>query len=310
MLQALVSLALASVLAQGAPAAPLGDLAVVKSLYAAASYEEALTHLGQVDPAATTAELEQYRALCLLALGRTAEGDQAFERLVRLAPLYVIPESDVSPRVFARFREVRLRVLPAAARSLYATAKASFDGKQFETAVTQFGDLMRLLADADLSTEAAALADVKQLADGFGRLAELEVASARAAAEAAARAAAVPPPPPVAAAPAANQLVVTKIVVYSRDDTGVVPPVEIERFMPPWSPPAVMARSAEYRGTLEVIVDETGGVQDARMIRPTIPAYDLTLIGSTRRWRFEPARRNGEPVKYRLSFEIVLAPRR
>lgn len=57
MLQALVSLALASVLAQGAPVVPLGDLAVVKSLYAAASYEEALTHLAQLDPAATTAEL-------------------------------------------------------------------------------------------------------------------------------------------------------------------------------------------------------------------------------------------------------------
>lgn len=216
---------------------------------------------------------------------------------MRLAPLYAIPESDVSPRVFSRFREIRQRVLPAAVRDLYATAKASFDGKQFETAVAQFGDLMRLLADDDLAVEAAALADVKQLGDGFRRLAELEVASARAAAEATARAAAVPPPPPVAAAPPANQVVVTKIVVYSADDTGVVPPVEIERFMPPWSPPAVMARSAEYRGTLEVIVDETGGVQDARMVRPTVPAYDLTLTGATRRWRFEPARRNGEPCE-------------
>jgi TonB family protein len=310
MLQALVSLALASLLAQGAPAVPLGDLAVVKALYSAASYEDALTHLSRIDPAATTAELEQYRALCLLALGRAEEGDQAFERLVRLAPLYVIPESDVSPRVLARFREVRRRVLPAAVRDLYATAKTSFDAKQFETAVAQFGDLMSLLADADLSAEAAALADVKQLGDGFRRLAELEVASARAAAEAAARAASAPPVPAVTTPSPANQLVVTRIVVYSRDDAGVTPPVEVERFMPPWSPPPVMARSAEYRGTLEVIVDETGGVQDARMIRPTVPAYDLTLIGATRRWRFEPARRNGEAVKYRLAFEIVLAPRR
>ncbi len=36
----------------------------------------------------------------------------------------------------------------------------------------------------------------------------------------------------------------------------------------------------------------------------------VSLLAATRTWRFEPARLNGEPVKYRLTFEVVLAPRR
>lgn len=297
-------------LAQTPAAATPDDLAIVRGHYATAAYEEALAHVAALDVARVTPEIEQFRALCLLALGRTDEGQQAFERLVRLAPLYQIPEAQVSPRMFSVFRDVRRRVMPTIVREMYNRGKASYDQKQYALAVTELQELMRVLGDPDAAADATAFADLRQLADGFIRLSEAEI-------EFAARAAAPPPPPPAPepatvvaeVPPSPDTVTVTKIVVYSRDDQDVTAPVEIQRFMPPWDPPAVMARWAAYRGELEVIVDEAGGVEQAQMLRPTISSYDRALIGATERWRFAPARRNDEAVKYRLTFQVVLAPR-
>ena len=308
-------------LAQG-PAAPgpTDDLATVRGDYANAAYEDALAHLATLAPEAITPELEQYRALCLLALGRADEGEQAFERLVRRAPLYQIPEDEIAPRMYTQFRDVRRRVLPLVVRALYADGKAAFDAQRYAEAVGRLSDLMKVLSDPDAAADPSTFSDLRQLADGFLRLSEAELAMearATAAAEAAAAAAAAPPPAPEPAPAmpgpadptAADEVTVTKIIVYSRDDTTVTPPVEVERFMPPWNPPAAM-RLREYRGELEVIVSETGRVQEARMVRPTIASYDLALTGATERWRFEPARLNGQAVPYRLSFQMVLSPSR
>lgn len=311
------SLLLAS--AQGVtPVSSPDDLAVVKGHYVTAAYEEALAYVTGLTAPRVTPEIEQYRALCLMALGRTEEGQQSFERVVRRAPLYVIPESDISPRMLALFRDVRRRVLPMVARDLYTNGKANFDQKQYESARTELRQLMGLLGDPDVAANGAALDDMRQLADGFLRLAEAEIDRAtQAAAAAAAAAAPAPPVAPPAAEPVAvasgprrdDGLVVTKIVVYSRTDRDVTPPVEVQRFMPPWAPATANARRTEYRGELEVVVNETGRVEQARMLRPSSPLYDVALIGATDGWRFEPARLNGAAVKYLLTFEFVLAPR-
>lgn len=44
------------------------------------------------------------------------------------------------------------------------------------------------------------------------------------------------------------------------------------------------------------------------MLRPTHPSYDVALIAATMSWRFEPARRGDDPVKYRLTFDVILTP--
>jgi tetratricopeptide (TPR) repeat protein len=285
---------------------PADDLGVVRAHYATAAYEEALAHVGRLAASLVTPELEQFRALCLLALGRNEEGRQSFERLIRQAPLYVIPDTEISPRMHGVFREVRRQVLPVIVRELYNTGKDSYGEKRYEAAASELREVKRLLDDPDAAADAATAADLRQLTDGFLRLAEAELALA-------ARVAAAPPAPrpptdePSPAETRDNGLRVTRIVVYSREDRDVAPPVELERFMPPWNPPVTMARFLEYRGELEVVVNEVGRVEDSRMLRPTIPSYDLTLIGATHSWRFTPAQRNGEAVKYRLTFGVVLA---
>lgn len=284
--------------APGATAADAKSVAAVEALYAAAAYEDAIALVSSLEVADITLEHERYRALCLFALGRSKDAEASLERVVRRAPVFTIAEADVSPRFMTMFREVRRRVLPGIARERYGEGKRLYEEQRFADAASVLKGVQSLLGDPELSQPADAFADLRQLTDGFVRLAELEIAQASKAV--------APPRNPIATVP---DLVVTKIAVYSAENPEVTPPVEIERFMPPWTPPAAMARAKqEYRGELEVIVDETGRVQQARMLRPTVPSYDLTLTNATRRWRFEPAMRAGQPVKYVLTFQIVLAP--
>lgn len=275
-----------------------GDISSIKELYASASFEEALTRLSAIEESVGIEQAEQYRALCLLGLGRTAEAQKSLERMVVANPLYVVPDSEVSPRLVAMFREVRRRLLPAAARDLYLEAKHNYDAKRFGQASTQFRELLSVMADGDMADSVESLSDLRMLAEGFLRLADGEMLAARKAAELQAAAAAAAAPPPVVKGP----------VVYADGDPGVSPLVEIERRMPAWSPPPALARF-EYRGVLEVVVDERGLVESAVMRRPVHAAYDPALLNAVKNWRFQPATRNGAPVKVRKSFEIVLSKR-
>jgi tetratricopeptide (TPR) repeat protein len=306
MISALLGVVLVVTMAQAdAPSVSLSDADTVKQLYVSAAYEEALRHLDAMDASQVTEQLDQYRALSLLALGRNAEAEQAFDRMVRRAPLYRIGENDVSPRIAAMFTDVRRRVLPAVARDMYLAGKSSFDQKHYGEADRQMKALIAVLADPDMTDENGAVDDLRQLADGFMRLSEIELENARKAAEAAA---APPPPRPAPVTPADPAPTVTRIVIYSAGDSGVTPPVELERRMPPWTPPPIIARNAQFRGVLDVVVNEAGAVESATMDRPTMPSYDLTLLDAARRWRYTPAMSGTQPVKYRLEYNVVLAP--
>ena len=67
-------------------------LEAARRLYAAAAYEDALKTLeglgaGNTDPGASIA-VEQQRVLCLVALGRPADAEQAMTAIVQADPLY------------------------------------------------------------------------------------------------------------------------------------------------------------------------------------------------------------------------------
>ena len=86
-------------------------------------------------------------------------------------------------------------------------------------------------------------------------------------------------------------------------------PVELSRRMPSWRPPASVGGDAEYRGVLEVVIDERGNVATARLVEPTTPLYDRELLLAAAGWRFQPATKDGQPVKFRKTFRIVLSGR-
>src|SRR5579863_2105895 len=65
-------------------------LAAAKDLYASAAYEEALSTLTSVTEQSAPDiihQADQYRAFCLLALGRNAEAESAAESAIRHDPL-------------------------------------------------------------------------------------------------------------------------------------------------------------------------------------------------------------------------------
>jgi len=157
------------------------DLRAAKALYASASFDEALAELRAVENAAdgtaTREEIEQYRALCYIALDKNDDARQALERLVNIKPSYTMSATDVSPKLVAMFREVRQRELPVIVKDLYARGKVSIDAKRYTAAQAEFAQMLALIDDRDVF-DRGTMSDMKTLAQGFIKLAELEQANA------------------------------------------------------------------------------------------------------------------------------------
>jgi TonB family protein len=263
-------------LAQAAGSGPArSELDGVKQLYATAAYEDALKRLSALDGREDPDQLDQYRALCLVGLGRLAEADQTLERIVLRSPRFQIPEKEVAPVFLARFAAVRKRVLPIAASRMYAKAKTSYEVKDYEGAASVLQELLGLLR-AEAPSADSALANVQQAAEGFLRLTDAERAAA-------------------------------SREVYTALDFSVTPPVDVERTLPPWNPPAHLSWRW-FRGVVEVLVDERGNVESARLVESLADFYDASLLESARTWRFKPAQRDGQPVKYRKRVEVTIRP--
>ncbi len=267
-------------------------LEAARTLYASARYDEALGLLDRLRQDAATARVdaltvEKYRALCLLALGRESEAESAFADVVAVDPMYLPDTREVAPSVRAFFREVRRRMLPGIARARYSDAKASYDHGDYRKAADQFNGVLALLDDPDME---AGHEDLRELVAGFRELAE-----AKAPPEPPAPAAPVPaPPPPVAPAPAE--------VVYDAQSPGVVPPAVLVQSVP--SPPAEVRLTGRSSGVYEVIIDEQGRVESV-VVRTSIQAaYDRDLIAATAQWRYQPALKDGQPVKFRKMIEV------
>ena len=100
-----------------AGASAQNDLGEAKAKYEEAAYEDALTTLTKASAStpADRVQLEQYRALCLIALGRIPEAEQAVAALVDADPTYVPPSSVASPRVLSMIADIRRKELPGVA---------------------------------------------------------------------------------------------------------------------------------------------------------------------------------------------------
>jgi tetratricopeptide (TPR) repeat protein len=305
MVSTIFAIALWTLVAQNASQPPPGgSLASAKTLYASGDYEEALSALAAPRPDDSADEVDEYRSLCLLALGRTPEAQRSLESLVMRSPLFKMSDAEVSPRLVTMFHDVRKRVLPGAVRDLYAKAKANFEQKDYADAKTQFEELMTLLADDDLAAQAASLSDMKMLADGFLKLANAQIAAATEAAKA-------PPATPVKPPDHATEEAVAAVPpgdrTYSPDDKEVTAPVEVNCPLPDWHPNPTQMR--EFRGVLRVVIDKAGKIESFALVVPANPAYDPLLLAAVKDWQYKPALRDGQPVKYQKLIPILLKPR-
>lgn len=284
-------------------AAPLDaaqdSLATARALYTSAEYEAALVALNQMRATGLVAEdvprVEQYRALCLLALGRATEAEDAMAAAVAAVPSFSPSGNDVSPRVKSAFVEVRRRVLPTIIQQTYGEAKTAFDRKDYVAAGEGFTQVLNVLDDADLASIASQppLVDLRTLAKGFRDLSVNAAAMTPPAPPAAPSA----PVPALAAAP-------VPIRIYTLADANVIAPVIVRQALPPFPRKPL----APHQGALEVVIDEHGVVEAAVIRAPIDQVYDSIALAASRNWRYQPAMRDGTPVKFRKLVQVKIQP--
>ena len=285
---------------------PQGPLTAAKDLYASARYDEALSVLNglRIGESVDRKSIEQYRSLCLIALGRASEAETAIAAVVTADPTYRPGESDTAPRVRATFADVRKRMLPELASGRYQSAKAAYDRKDWAASEQQFRTVLDLLDDPDMGGK---LGDLRVLTVGFLEL------SARAAA---------PPPPPVEPKPTSPAPVTASAAatapssapraqagplpgkIYTAEDEAVRPPVVVRQEIP--SVPQNMMAMVKPRGLVEVVIDEQGRVVAMAMRQSLHPGYDALILSAARDWKYQPARYDGQPVRFRRLISVAV----
>ncbi len=281
-----------TIVLQAQQPAPEADLSRVRAFYLSASYEDALAALDAISKDVGSEQVDQYRALCFMALGRKAEAERALERIVLRNPAYAMTETEVSPRLVHLFGEIRGRTLPSALRQMYSLARTDYEARDFAAAADRLRRVIQLVTDEE-SGELSGLADLRHLSEGFLQLTEGELASAAERKAAEAR----------SAGESVNQA-----KIYSASDHDVVAPAEVEWRLPPWLPRTDALRRATLTGLLEIVVDASGAVESAVLVRPLSPQYDPSLIAAAKSWRFRPAIKDGQAVRFRKQIQIVLEP--
>ncbi len=73
----------------------------------------------------------------------------------------------------------------------------------------------------------------------------------------------------------------------------------------PTYPPDLYRRKVE--GSVELVfrVDTSGKVQEPKVVRSTDPAFERPALEAVRMWRFEPGRRAGEKVAFKMKVPIL-----
>ena len=267
----------------------------IRTLYASADYEGVLAAIDRLPPderAKNEASIDLLRVLCLTALGRPSEATPLIEGILT-RDLFYDPGPEVPPRIRTTFGDVRRRLLPRLARTLYLDAKATFDKKAYPEAIAKFERVRRISAHPDAKGDPD-LVDLTTVADGF-----LELSRA-----------ALPKPPAPEPKPTNGPGAPAASTSKPRPVGPTTPPIVIRQDLPPWTQSVAGAQfTVELRGSVEVEIDATGTVVASRMVQPCHVAYDKLLVEAARHWKYEPARRAGEAIASTKRVDFVLRPR-
>jgi hypothetical protein len=277
------------VLSSADPARAQGEIDRARRLFESADYLGALAALPEANAGPTSRstvdriEIERYRLLCLIALGRTDDANRAIRRVVEIEPFFRLSDDEASPSVRARFDEIRAGYLPDVARAVFVEGRRAYEAQDFATATERLEVAQRLIEELDGDDRRTRVADLKTITSGFLALM----------AEAPPPAAGGEPGDPGEAAP---------------DVAGTVPPVAISQTVPAWPVYITPPPSRLSRGSYEVVIDESGAVTEVIVRRPLGRVYDAMVLDAAKSWRYQPARKDGQPTTYRQLVELVVRP--
>ena len=298
------------IVASAVPFSAWADLDLARSRYEEAAYEDALKILESVAPSSASerVQLEQYRALCHIALGHTEEAERAVIALVDADPAYLPPPSIASPKVVSIVVEIRSRHIPVVARKLLDSGRAAFAEKNMALAKEQFSLLLKLL-DEPAMADRPERQDYRTLAQGFVTLASAPAPAATTAS--------MPPPGATPAPPAAPT---ASPSAPAGTDSGAggsaanatprsfTPAVPLDETLPRWAPPNQTIARNEYAGSLKLEIGADGRVKRATMVKPSHPLYDAALLGVAKTWRYKPATQDGANTESERIIAIRLRP--
>ncbi len=74
-------------------------------------------------------------------------------------------------------------------------------------------------------------------------------------------------------------------------------------YVPPVYPAAALIARVEGEVVLEAIIDETGAVRNAKVIK-SVPILDRAALDAVTRWRYSPTRLNGAAVAVAMTITV------
>jgi hypothetical protein len=91
--------------------------------------------------------------------------------------------------------------------------------------------------------------------------------------------------------------------IYAVTDVDVIPPVLVRPVLPKDPPRDV---PPDQIGSIEVLVDEQGDVEQVRLLSPANRFHERMMMSAAKMWKFRPAFKDGHPVRYRTRIRITL----
>jgi hypothetical protein len=85
--------------------------------------------------------------------------------------------------------------------------------------------------------------------------------------------------------------------IYSRDDSDVQPPTMRYPQLP--APLLISSSGSDLVNRMEILVAADGSVERVRLVGIPARMPDMMLLSGAKLWRFSPALKDGEPVRYR-----------
>jgi hypothetical protein len=92
--------------------------------------------------------------------------------------------------------------------------------------------------------------------------------------------------------------------IYSSEDTEVVP----ARLIKAQTTGPVFRNMASSVNTMELIISKQGRVEEVKLTSPSRKMTDMLLLSGAKTWKFVPATKDGQPVRYRTQFSWEETP--
>jgi hypothetical protein len=90
--------------------------------------------------------------------------------------------------------------------------------------------------------------------------------------------------------------------VFTSRDPEVVPPVLERPHLPATPRPGVRVEDLPQ---VELVVSPTGDVESVKLVAPSAGVHSAMMLSAIKTWHFEPASKDGRPVRYRLTLRLT-----